>query len=234
MLCERRLEPEEMDDPALPAELLQGALVGLARLNLLSNSAQIVWRPIRRLAKELATDRLRVLDIATGSGDVPRALMRRARRAGLKLDICGIDFSPRSVGLARRLANEAGLSIQFECKNALADDLPREFDLVMCSLFLHHLTADDAVRLLTKMAAAARRVVLVSDLRRCYWGLGLAFSASRLVTRCRIVHEDAVRSVRAAFTAKELLEMAEAAGLDGAAISNQWPARMLLSWTIGH
>src|SRR5438874_11164671 len=99
-LANRHREPEEMDDPAIATERLRGALTGLRRLNFVSNSARIVWRPIRQLAHDLKTDRLRVLDIATGAGDVPIVLRRRATRGGLKLDICGIDFSPPSIDFA--------------------------------------------------------------------------------------------------------------------------------------
>src|SRR5437868_9910394 len=138
MLAERHREPEEMDDPAIATERLHGALSGLTRLNFVSNSARIVWRPIIRLARELKTPRLRVLDIATGAGDVPIALSKRARRAGLALDIHGIDFSPRSIDFARQRAEKTSTPVTFECRNALANDLPTDFDVVMCSLFLHH------------------------------------------------------------------------------------------------
>ena len=72
-LAQRQLEPEDMDDPAIATERLHGALTGLTRINFVSNSAGIVWSPIARLARKLNVDRLRVLDIATGAGDVPRA-----------------------------------------------------------------------------------------------------------------------------------------------------------------
>ena len=84
-LAQRQLEPEDMDDPALATERLHGALSGLTRLNFVSNSVRIVWRPIRSLAKGLKTDRLRVLDIATGAGDVPIALSKRAGRVSVAL-----------------------------------------------------------------------------------------------------------------------------------------------------
>lgn len=229
-VAERCREPEEMDDPAIATERLHGALTGLARLNFVSNSARIVWRPIARLARGLQTEKLRVLDIATGAGDVPIALWRRAKRAGLQLDIHGIDFSPRSIEFARERAEQARAPLQFACRNALKDDLPTNFDVVMCSLFLHHLDNDDAIELLRRMASAARRLVLVSDLRRSSYGLALAYAASRLLTRCQVVHVDAVKSVRAAFTADELAEMAAKANLAGAGVARRWPARMLLSW----
>src|SRR3954454_2798749 len=99
-LDERQREPEEMDDPTIATERLHGALSGLTRLNFVSNSARIVWRPICQLARELKTSQLRILDIATGAGDVPIALLKRAQRSGLSLDIHGIDFSPRSIEFA--------------------------------------------------------------------------------------------------------------------------------------
>ena len=219
-----------MDDPAIATERLHGALTGLTRINFVSDSARIVWGPIRSLARKLNVDRLRVLDIATGAGDVPRALWRKARRAGLDLKIRGIDFNPRSVEFAHQRATQAKTPITFECCNVLTEDLPADYDVAMCSLFLHHLSNENAIKLLGRMAAAARRLVLVSDLRRCQHGLGLAYIVSRLITRCEVVHVDAVRSVRAAFTIPELRQMAADAGLPEATVAPHWPARMLLTW----
>jgi 2-polyprenyl-3-methyl-5-hydroxy-6-metoxy-1,4-benzoquinol methylase len=230
MLEKRQREPEEMDDPAIATGRLHGALSGLSRLNVASASARIVWPPIAKLACSLKPERLRILDIATGAGDIPIAIWRRGKRAGLNLEIYGIDVSSRSIEFARSQAAKAQSPIAFECRNALADDLPNDFDVVMCSLFLHHLGNDEALKLLQRMHAATRRLGLVSDLRRSSYGLFLAFAASRLLSRSQVVHVDAVRSVRAAFTKSELEQLAAEAGLENANVSNRWPARMLLSW----
>jgi hypothetical protein len=86
------------------------------------------------------------------------------------------------------------------------------------------------VKMLARMKAAARRMVLVSDLRRSLFGLALAFGAGHLLTRSAVVHNDAGQSVRAAFTMRELAAVAGSAGLTGATIEPRWPARMLLHW----
>ena len=70
----------------------------------------------------------------------------------------------------------------------------------------------------------------IDDLRRCAWGLGLARLCTPYLTRSPVVREDSVRSVRAAFTAGELKELARAAGLQGARVTTRFPARMLLEW----
>src|SRR5512140_901727 len=93
-------EPEIMDDPALDSGRHEAALRGLSRLNYLSGSARTIWPPMAALAQQLGRRQLRVLDVATGAGDVPVRLWRMARRAGLHLEILGLDASPRAVEFA--------------------------------------------------------------------------------------------------------------------------------------
>jgi len=227
--AQRQLEPEDMDDPGLDSQLLFGALRGLTTINFLSASPRIVWSPIAQLARELKTDRLRVLDIATGAGDIPRALWKKSQRAGLRLEIHGLDISARSLAFAREKI-PACAPLQFSQLDALTEPLPADYDVIMCSLFLHHLTEQSVVLLLQKMSKAARHLVLVNDLRRGRDGLLLAHLAGRFLSTSPVVRIDAVRSVRAAFTLAEAQALAAKAGLAGATISRCWPCRYLLQW----
>src|SRR5947208_2425335 len=88
---------EVMDQPDLAADRHAAALSGLARINLISGSATMVWRPIESLAPHHPGRKLRILDIATGGGDVPIALWRKAQRRGLALEIDGCDISPTAL-----------------------------------------------------------------------------------------------------------------------------------------
>lgn len=229
-IAQRVRVPEEMDDPGLDHERHAAALAGLARLNAASASVRIVWGPIARLARELQSHRLRVLDVATGGGDIPRALWRKARRAGLHLEIHGIDLSNQALKVAREKAEACGAPLQFSECDALAEVLPDGFDVIVSSLFLHHLDDEETVRLLRKMGQAARHLVLVNDLRRSWRGLMLAHVAGRLLTRSPVVHVDAPRSVRAAFTLDEARQLAASAGLTDATLEPRWPCRFLLQW----
>src|SRR5439155_9017041 len=96
------------------------------------------------------------------------------------------------------------------------------YDVVMCSLFLHHLSDEQAPVLLRAMADAAGSLVLINDLRRSRLGYTLAWLGCRLLTRSPIVHVDGPRSVAAAFSPEEALRIAERAGLHGATISRHW------------
>lgn len=228
-LASRSLTPEVMDDPALDPARHDRALVGLARLNRLSFSARSTWKAIRSLRPESWERSVRLLDLATGAGDALRAFSQFADRDGASIELAGADVSATALAHARRGAADMASSIDFIRCDVLEDQLPSGFDVLTCSLFLHHLTEDQIVSLLRKMAGAARIGFVVSDLRRSTLGYTLAALASRIVTRSDVVHIDALKSVRAALTMDEVRTLAAKAGLD-VEVRRQFPQRFLLTW----
>jgi SAM-dependent methyltransferase len=220
-----------MDQPGLDPSRHVHALQGLARINFWSGSAGILWPPLKALARRLGTSRLRVLDIASGAGDVPLRLWRRARRAGLDLQIEGCDISPVAVEHAHAAADQASAPLRFFVLDALQDSLPEDCDVVMSSLFMHHLEETRARQLLRRMASATRHLVLINDLVRSWSGLWLARLGTRLLSTSDVVHYDGPRSVEGAFTLEEVRALAEKAGLAGAEIRRRWPCRYLLTWS---
>ena len=114
-VAKRVREPELMDAPDLAPERHAHALRGLSRLNRFSGSVGIMWQPIARLAQNHNRP-LRILDLATGAGDIPIGLWHRARRAGVPLDIRGVDLSQRAVQWAQQRADRAGVDVQFDAR----------------------------------------------------------------------------------------------------------------------
>ena len=230
-LTERHRQAELMDEPSLDVSEHARALKGLRRVNWWSRSAAIVQSDLRQLAAGCSVERpLRLLDVACGGGDVTAAITRWTRLAGLPVRVSACDISPTALEIARHQAGSAGESIEFFQHDLLQQPLPAEFDVVMCSLFLHHLEEPDAVRVLRSMSAAATRAVLVNDLIRSRSGYLLAILGTRLLSRSRIMHVDGPLSVAGAFTPREALQLCEQVGLQGATISRHWPQRFLLTW----
>jgi SAM-dependent methyltransferase len=229
-LKQRDRQPEIMDQPGLNPADHRAALRGLARINFVSGSARILWPELQHEAHLQQTGPFTVLDVATGAGDMPIRLWARARRAGVSMRIAGCDISATAIAIARDAAARTGTEVEFFAADALKEGLPDHFDAITCSLFLHHLDEADAVEFLRRIAAAARKLVLVNDLSRSRFGLILAAVGSRLLTRSEVVHVDGPRSVRAAFTPSEALALANRAGLIGAKVVRRWPCRYLLSW----
>lgn len=230
-IAQRDRRPELMDDPALDEHCHERALRGLTRINRFSGSVRMIWQPIRALARRNGAPPLRILDVATGAGDLPVGLWRCARRTGLPLTIDACDVSPRALTYARQAATRGAAEIRFFRLDALSDEIPPGYDVIVSSLFLHHLDDDQARHLLRRMTDAARQMVLVNDLRRCRRGLLLAYVAPRVLCRSAVVHHDAVLSVRAAYALAEVRALAQSARLDGIHVAPRWPCRFLLTWT---
>jgi len=230
----RLLTSERMDDPQLSTAEHQLALAGLARLNRWSRGDAGLWRQLRAEACRVAPCPLRVLDIATGSADLPLRLSQRARAAQLPIHFSACDLSPTALKIADLAAAKAEVPIEFFTLDAVVDAIPPDFDVIMVSLFLHHLSDDQIVLLLAKLKHATRRLILVNDLARSWWNYGAVFLATRLLSRSPVVHFDGPASVRAAFTKAELLGLATQAGLTNATLHAHFPARWLLVWRKPH
>lgn len=228
-LSRRQRQAELMDDPALDVDRHRQALDGLRRVNQISRTARVLW-PI--LAKTPTGEApLRILDLASGGGDLAVSLARQAEMAGRPCVIEGWDISPTAVTMAQTAALAAGLNdVTFRVKDALRHAIPQNFDAVLCTLFLHHLSNQGVVRLLRKMCDATNHLVLADDLRRTRLGYWAAWVGCRLLSRSPIVHVDGPRSVQGAFTEGEVQELARAAGLEGAIVRRHWPQRFLLTW----
>jgi 2-polyprenyl-3-methyl-5-hydroxy-6-metoxy-1,4-benzoquinol methylase len=235
LLQKRRRRPEVMDQPDLDPGRHAHALAGLSRINRLSATERTYWRPLRDLQSRANLSRLRVLDVASGGGDVARRLARLAAEAGLDWTVGGCDLSPVAVEHARSAALQEGSPVQYFVHDVLSGPAPGEWDAVICSLFLHHLDEAQAVAMLRAVGRPADpngpRLVLINDLDRSVVGLVLAHVVSRLLTRSDVVHTDGPRSVEGAFTPAEALALAQTAGLSGAKIRRVWPWRWLLSWS---
>jgi len=229
---QRVLTGELMDDPGLDRAAHVHALRALGRAAMISRTAASLWPTISGAARRQPDRPLRVLDIACGGGDVAVDVARRLARAGIAGEVVGCDLSPVALEYATALAARGHVGrVRFTRLDVLRDPWPTGFDVVMCSLFLHHLSDDDAVTVLRRMAEAAAHVVVVSDLRRTALGAVLAWAGCRLLSRSRVFHVDGLRSVHAAFTTDEALALAQSAGLQTATTTRCWPQRFVLMWT---
>ena len=171
-----------------------------------------------------------MLDVACGGGDVPVAVVSFAKQNGSQVQLTLFDRSDVALRQAAQAASEADIAHRCIQGDAVASLPVEQFDIVTNSLFLHHLTESEVISVLAHMKNAARRAVIISDLRRSVPGYIIAWFVCRLLTRSPIVHYDGPVSVRAAWTVPELAKMAEKAGMIGVRVERAWPWRILLTW----
>ncbi|MCG7601231.1 methyltransferase domain-containing protein [Halomonas sp. McH1-25] len=229
-LTHRQLEGELMDDPDIDVQAHRTALRGLRRINVASRTAAALWPTIRCIARQRRDEPLSLLDVATGGGDVAVALARLAQRDGITLRVEACDISPTALRVAEEQARRADVEVRFFVQDILAEPLPAAYDIIVSTLFLHHLHDEQIVGLLEAWSSQARHLV-ISDLLRNRTGYGLAYLGTRLLSLSPIVHVDGLKSVRAALTLPEAENLASRAGLTGASFERHWPSRFLLTWS---
>ena len=203
------LEPELMDRPQPVTPELEADLRNLASINRWFGSHRLLRR---FLAAWLGGQRsYRVLDLATGSGDLPRFMVQWARARGIALQIDAVDANASTLEIAHRQSGDFP-EIQFLRGNVLTFESPRTYDLVCCSLALHHFSEDDAIRLLRRCRELSHRFVLVADLERRRTTLLGIRALTTLLYRAPMTRADALASAHRAFSYREFHALADAAG----------------------
>jgi 2-polyprenyl-3-methyl-5-hydroxy-6-metoxy-1,4-benzoquinol methylase len=229
-LSRRNRQPELMDAPDLPQARFTETLQGLKRVNVVTRSAALMWPDLRAAGKRMPDAPLRVLDVACGGGDVLIALARWSRQAGMRAEFAGCDLSPVAVQVAGKAAASAGVPLELFQLDVTRERLPDGFDMIMSTLFLHHLEEEDAVVFLRDAAAKARGRLVIQDLVRgplSYWFARLGTGFLLLSDICRL---DGRTSVEGAFTRDEAKALARRAGLTDAEVVPRFPFRYLIRW----
>lgn len=209
---------EMLDAPAAVDDLRQ-CLADVARLNGVFGGRRLTVKHVEQLAARVPAGRpLTVLDIGTGGADLPRALVRWARRRGRGVRVFALDRDATTVGVAGGWSRGYP-EIAFVQGDAL--DLPfgdASVDVVVSALTLHHFDADAAARHLAEMDRVARHGVLVNDLARSRTAWVLVWLATRALARNHMARHDGPLSVRRAYVRGELRSLCEKAGLHEARI----------------
>jgi ubiquinone/menaquinone biosynthesis C-methylase UbiE len=208
----RSNETELMDDLSRPDSEFADAYSELTATNRYLGGVHAIERFLPDVRPE---EMLTVLDVASGGCDVGEALAKRRN-----CRIVSLDLNPRGLKLAERTAPVVGDAVQLP----FADNA---FDVVICSLFFHHLMNSDCVRVFGEMWRVARRMVIVNDLHRNRVAHASIRILAALFSRSSMFRNDAPASVRRAFRPSELLAIAEQAGIP-ARVHRSFPYRLVL------
>jgi len=232
-----------MDAGGYDAGEIRGNLADLRAYNRWFGGSRLVAREISRMLKGSAglPGQLRILDVATGSGDVPAYLARWAASKGLEILAEGLDANADMHHEARTfldgLSGSAARSAAARSVRLLRADALRlphadgAIDIATCSNFLHHLDGPDAVLALREMKRVSRVGVIVVDLKRDTTAFAAVWAVTRLTTRNRLTRADGPLSVKRAFTPAEMASLARQAGMAGAVVMSDSPIRMVLKWS---
>jgi SAM-dependent methyltransferase len=214
-LTGRKLSREGMDDPRADRGELDASLRYLRWINRRLGGASAAIAALEHSARDWPNNRaIRMLDVGTGSADIPLAIADWAKRRGRRVNITAIDAHPVTVELARQfIGRRDDIAIMHADALSLTDIFePGEFDFAHAGLFLHHLDDVQVITVLRMMDRLTTRGLIWNDLLRGW----IAKIGVRLATLGpsvpNMVKHDALVSVDAGFTRREALDLARRAG----------------------
>ena len=229
--AQRVLLPELMDTEPCGPDEFRACLLDLSRVNRLTGAYRPTLRFLRDATRALPPGRpLRILDVGGGYGDALRRIDRWAQRHGVSVHMTSVDLSPWA-----RAAGEGAPPTRQPIRWVTADIFdyqpPEPPDLVLSSLFTHHLDDDGVVRYLRWMQDHAVLGWFVNDLQRHWLPFEVFRIWSRLAGWHRFVQHDGPVSIGRAFTRADWHRLLQRAGLDTDTIRVRWwlPFRLCVS-----
>lgn len=169
-----------------------------------------------------------ILDVGSGGGDTLKVIAAWARKKGTNVQLFGIDNRDAAIRYSEnncRLFEE----IRFYREDVFQHlEQDRKYDAIVSSLFMHHFTDEQIIRLLKLMKRNSNRGFLINDLERNK----LAYHSIRWLTKAfsksYLVKHDAPLSVLRGFNEKEWWNVLAHASIANADITWQWAFRYLI------
>jgi 2-polyprenyl-3-methyl-5-hydroxy-6-metoxy-1,4-benzoquinol methylase len=219
---QRSTQSELMDTESVGFAEFHGCLQNLALINMLT----LAYRPTLRwfdriLAEHNSRQSLTVFDIGCGGGDMMRQISKWAKKKNRIIELIGIDLNPWSKQ-SGELVTPKDMPIRFETKNLFSLAPNRHADLIISSLFTHHLTNSELIRFIQWMDCHATRGWFINDLHRHPLPYFFIKYAVRWMFSNRVIRHDAPVSVARAFRASEWRELLRKAGIPAKRIRIAW------------
>lgn len=197
----RRRGVEILDGSDIPEADRAHAMADLARSNALFGGTRAALRPVRAIIPTLPREFV-VVDVGTGTGDIPRQMRLEAERAGRQITAIGLDQSESVARSARQRVDAVvvGDALGIPLRTGSAD-------VVICSQVLHHFLDDDARRLVAELHRVARGWVVIADLRRSWLPFVGFWLATHVFRFSRVTRRDGLTSILRGFTPDELAHL---------------------------
>jgi SAM-dependent methyltransferase len=229
---------EIMDGEDFSPYEYEKTLEELELINRLTNGYRPTLESIEKLLsanRDTKKRNIRILDIGFGYGDTLRAISRWAKAKNIKVDLVGVDLNPQAREHAQK-ATSADANIRYitadifkmpsvaptaeEKTSAPVSD--GGFDIVVNSLFMHHLRDHEIVRVLRWMTENSRLGWVINDLHRHPIAYHFIKHATKLTGFNRLICNDAPLSVARSFRRSDWRGYLAEAGIPESAVTIRW------------
>ena len=205
----RSSEMEIMDDFTMEGALFRDTLDKLEIINRFLGGNSVTINGLKKLLKNQPKNkRITIVDLGCGNGDILRDISKFGRKNNYSFKLIGIDANLAATDYAKELSKEYS-ELSFKTMDILSEDFKKQsYDVVLCTLFLHHFKNEELISFLKTTTDKATIGVVVNDLHRHK----LAYYLFKLIgffIKNKMVRQDGLTSVLRAFKKKDLENIAK-------------------------
>lgn len=218
----RSVEEEMMDDFSLGSEVIDPIMDELEVVNKLLGGYQVFFNAFRRMGIK---DGMVISDWGCGGGDSLRIIAKWARKKNIKLQLIGVDATASAIQYAIDKSRDFP-EISFILADVMSDELiSNQFNIVISSLFTHHFSDENWIRLIQKMSDCAADYVVINDLHRHWFAYHSIGVLTSVFSKSKMVKNDSKLSVLRSFKRTELEKLLKQGGYNNFSIKWMWAFR---------
>ncbi|WKV13330.1 methyltransferase domain-containing protein [Marivirga harenae] len=226
-LSYRSEEVEIMDDLSDDSPALYRALKELDIINHWLGGNAITLSAVKETLRKHPDREWQIADLGCGSGEILLKIAKWCRTQNIKIRLHGFDANPNVVAYAQKHC-EGYPEIAFHAENIFLEDFKnRKFDVICCTLFLHHFPQKELVNLLIQFQAQSEKVI-INDLHRHSFAYYSIKWITHFFSKSTMVQNDACLSVWRAFSKKDWKDILKLAGIKNYELGWRWAFRWRL------
>lgn len=224
-LRHRSYQKELMDGDHIPFPAIAQTLKELNIINTRLGGHSITLKGIRDLKgnkKDLV-----VCEIGCGGGDNLFAIHTYCQKNKIPAKFIGIDINPECIEFARQQYPD--MPCEWICNDyALIDLSGNRPDIIFSSLFCHHFTDEELVRMLRWQGQNCNEGFFINDLHRHWLAYYLIKYITKYFSKSYLVKNDACLSVARSFRKHDWRQLFLEAGVTLSSIKWKWAFRWLV------
>ncbi len=219
-------EPEIMDDFAMEGEILRDALDKIAKINQLLGGNQLTLQSVQDLIVNIhKQSEIVIADIGCGNGDMLRTLANFGLKNNLNFRLIGIDANNFTIKHAQSLS-ENYPNIKYRCEDVFEKNFADlKYDIVLCTLTLHHFKDDEIIQLMSVFNANSRVGIVINDLHRSAIAYRLFQVLCFVFQLNAMSREDGLVSILRGFKKEDLIKFSKKLSFTNYKIQWKWAFR---------